>query len=70
MGTLAQPLIATPPWHGLGGTGTRQQVINRLASFPISTPGACQLRLMVKTARDTDFRALASVLIVLRHARA
>jgi hypothetical protein len=38
MGTLAQPLIATPPWHGLGGTGTRQQAINRLASFPISTP--------------------------------
>jgi hypothetical protein len=50
--------------------GTRQQVINRMASFPMWTPGTCQLKLLVKTARDADFRQLAHVLIALRHARA
>jgi hypothetical protein len=37
--------------------------------FPIWTPGICQLKLMLKIARDPDFRPLASVLIMLRHAR-
>jgi hypothetical protein len=50
-------------------TGVRQQVINRLASFPIWTPGTCQLKLMVKIARDPDFRPLVGVLIMLRHSR-
>jgi hypothetical protein len=49
------------------GANARQQVVNRMADFPVWTPGACHLRLMVKTARDTDFRQLASVIIMLRH---
>ena len=37
------------------GTNTRQQVVNRMASFPVWTPGPCQLKLMVKTTRDGDY---------------
>ena len=64
-----EPLAETPVAAIDFETGVRQQVINRLASFPIWTPGTCQLKLMVKVARDPDFRPLASVLIMLRHAR-
>jgi hypothetical protein len=39
-----------------------------MASFPIWMPGACQLKLMVKTSREPDFRELANVIVVLRHA--
>ncbi len=64
-----EPLAETPVATIDFETGVRQQVINRLASFPIWTPGTCQLKLMVKVARDPDFRPLASVLIMLRHSR-
>ena len=47
----------------------RQQVINRMSSFPVWTPGACRLRLMVKTSRDAQFRELTHIVIALRHAR-
>jgi hypothetical protein len=62
---LAQTPVASIDFE----KGVRQQVVNRMASFPIWTPGTCQLKLMVKTARDPDFRPLASVLIMLRHSR-
>jgi hypothetical protein len=55
------------PSSALGST-TRQQIIHRMASFPIWMPGACQLKLMVKTSREPDFRELANVIVVLRHA--
>jgi hypothetical protein len=63
-------LVETPVAKLSFGANTRQQVVNRMTGFPIWTPGACQLRLMVKTSRDADFRELANVVIVLRHSRA
>ena len=37
-------LLAETPVAKLAfGSNTRQQIINRMASFPIWTPGACQL---------------------------
>jgi hypothetical protein len=60
-------LVETPVAKLSFGANTRQQVVNRMAGFPVWTPGPCQLRLMVKTARDTGFRELANVVIVLRH---
>jgi hypothetical protein len=64
-------LLAETPVANLDfGASTRQQVINRMAGFPIWTPGTCQLKLMVRTSRDGAFRELANVLIVLRHVRA
>jgi hypothetical protein len=41
----------------------------KLLAYLLETLGTCQLKLMAKAARDADFRELASVLIVLRHAR-
>jgi len=65
----AGELLAETPVAKLAfGTNTRQQIINRMASFPIWTPGPCQLKLMVRTSRDGEFRELASVIVVLRHA--
>jgi hypothetical protein len=64
-----EPLVETPVSKLDFGPGGRQQVINRMGSFPVWTPGACQLKLMVKTSRDTQFRELTHVLIALRHAR-
>ena len=61
-------LLETPVARLSFGANARQQVVNRLADFPVWTPGACRLKLMVKTSRDADFRQLASVIIVLRHA--
>jgi len=61
-------VLAETPAAKLGfGTNTRQQVVNRMASFPVWTPGPCQLKLMVKTARDGDLRELANVVVTLRH---
>jgi hypothetical protein len=61
-------VLAETPAAKLGfGSNTRQQVVNRMASFPVSTPGACQLKLMVKTTRDGDYRELANVVVTLRH---
>jgi hypothetical protein len=61
-------VLAETPAAKLGfGTNTRQQVVNRMASFPVWTPGPCQLKLMVKTARDGTFRELANVVVTLRH---
>jgi hypothetical protein len=60
-------LLETPVAKLSFGANARQQVVNRMADFPVWTPGACHLRLMVKTARDTDFREPASVIIMLRH---
>lgn len=63
-------LLAETPVTKLGfSANARQQVINRMAGFPIWTPGTCQLKLMVKTSRDTDFREFTHVAIVLRHSR-
>lgn len=71
---LASPagelLLETPVAKLAFGANMRQQVINRLPRFPIWTPGTCQLRLMVRTSRDAEFRELANVAIELRHARA
>ena len=65
----AGALLAETPVAKLGfGSNTRQQIINRMASFPIWTPGACQLKLMVRTSREADFRELANVIVTLRHA--
>ena len=65
----AGELLAETPVARLGfGANTRQQIINRMASFPIWTPGPCQLKLMVRTSRDGDFRELANVIVVLHHA--
>ena len=64
-----KPLVETPVAQLSFGANTRQQVVNRITDFPVWTPGACQLKLMVRTARDRDFRQLASVIIVLRHSR-
>lgn len=67
----AGELLAETPIAKLSfGANSRQQVVNRMAEFPIWAPGACQLKLMVKTSRDTGFRELANVVIVLRHSRA
>jgi len=64
----AGEVLAQTPAAKLGfGTNTRQQVVNRMASFPVWTPGPCQLKLMVKTARDGDFRELANVGVTVRH---
>jgi len=64
----AGEVLAETPTAKLGfGTNTRQQVVNRMASFPVWTPGPCQLRLMVKTARDGGFRELANVVVTVRH---
>jgi hypothetical protein len=64
----AGELLAETPAAKLGfGTNTRQQVVNRMASFPVWAPGACQLKLMVKTTRDGDYRELANVAVVVRH---
>ena len=64
----AGEVLAETPAAKLGfGTNTRQQIVNRMASFPIWTPGACQLKLMVKTARDGDYRELANVVVMVRH---
>jgi hypothetical protein len=63
-------LLAETPIAKLAfGTNSRQQVVNRMASFPVWTPGACQLKLMVRTSRGGDFRELANVVIALRHSR-
>src|ERR1051326_8719982 len=67
----AGELLAETPAAKLGfGTNTRQQVVNRMASFPVGTPGACLLKLMVKTTRESDYRELASVVVMVRHTRA
>ena len=67
----AGELLAETPAAKLGfGTNTRQQVVNRMASFPVGSPGACLLKLMVKTARESDYRELASVVVTVRHTRA
>jgi hypothetical protein len=67
----AGELLAETPVTKLAfGANTRQQIINRMASFPIWTPGACQLKLMVRTSRAADFRELANVIVTLRHAQA
>ena len=67
----AGEVLAETPAATLGfGTNARQQVVNRMASFPVGTPGACQLKLMVKTARESSYRELASVLVMVRHTRA
>lgn len=64
----AGELLAETPVARLGfGSNTRQQIINRMASFPIWSPGNCQLKLMVRTARDADFRELANVIVAVRH---
>jgi len=64
----AGELLAETPAAKLGfGTNTRQQVVNRMASFPAWAPGACQLKLMVKTTRDGDYRELANVAVMVRH---
>src|SRR4249920_3794774 len=64
----AGELLAETPAAKLGfGTNTRQQVVNRMASFPVWAPGACQLKLMVKTTRDSDYRELANVAVMVRH---
>ncbi len=64
----AGELLAETPAAKLGfGTNARQQVVNRMASFPVWAPGACHLKLMVKTTRDGDYRELASVVVVVRH---
>jgi hypothetical protein len=61
-------LLAETPVARLGfGANTRQQIINRMASFPIWSPGNCQLKLMVRTARDGEFRELANVIVAVRH---
>ena len=67
----AGELLAETPAAKLGfGTNTRQQVVNRMSSFPVGTPGACLLKLMVKTTRESDYRELASVVVMVRHTRA
>ena len=67
----AGEVLAQTPAAKLGfGTNTRQQVVNRMASFPVGTPGACLLKLMVKTTRESDYRELASVVVMVRHTRA
>ena len=64
----AGEVLAETPAAKLGfATNTRQQIVNRMASFPAWTPGPCQLKLMVKTARDSDYRELANVIVMLRH---
>ena len=63
-----EPLAETPVAKLAFGANTRQQIINRMASFPVWTPGPCQLKLMVRTSREADFRELANVIVVLRHA--
>jgi len=63
-------LAETPVAKLVFGANARQQIINRMASFPIWTPGPCQLRLMVRTSRDADFRELANVIVALRHTQA
>ena len=64
-------LLAETPAAKLGfGTNTRQQVVNRMSSFPVGAPGACQLKLMVKTTRDGDYRELANVVVMVRHTSA
>ena len=60
---LAETPVATLAF----GANARQQIINRMASFPISTPGPCQLKLMVRTSRNGEFRELANVIVALRH---
>jgi hypothetical protein len=65
-----EPLAETPAAKLGFGTNTRQQVVNRMASFPVWAPGACHLKLMVKTARDGDYRELANVVVVVRHTSA
>jgi len=65
-----EPLVETPVSKLEFGPNGRQQVINRMSSFPVGTPGPCQLRLMVKTSRDARFRELTHVVIALQHARA
>ena len=63
-----EPLAQTPVAKLAFGANARQQIINRMASFPIWTPGPCQLKLMVRTSREGDFRELANVIVVLRYA--
>ena len=63
-----EPLLETPVAQLDFGSHGRQQVINRMGSFPISAPGACRLKLMVKTSRDAQFRELTHVVVALRHA--
>jgi hypothetical protein len=61
-------LLAETPVARLDfGTNTRQQIINRMASFPIWTPGICLLKLMVRTPRDAEFRELANVMVSVRY---
>jgi hypothetical protein len=62
-----EPLAETPVAKLVFGANARQQIINRMASFPIWTPGPCQLRLMVRTSRNADFRELANVIVAVRH---
>lgn len=64
-----EPLLETPVSKLEFGTNGRQQVINRMSSFPVGTPGDCRLKLMVKTSRDARFRELTHVVVALRHAR-
>ena len=62
-----EPLAETPVAKLGFGANTRQQIINRMASFPVWSPGNCQLKLMVRTSREGDFRELANVIVVVRY---
>lgn len=65
-----EPLLETPVSRLEFGATGRQQVINRMSSFPVGVPGPCRLKLMVKTSRDARFRELTHVVVALRHAPA